>query len=580
MKRKKGQPLPLGAWKQNNGMNFSIAVPGGKDCQLLLYKKGRKTPCVVYEMPEEDAEGEVRFLTVEGMDPKQYEYNFRVEDQIIVDPFVRKVSGHEKWNHPVDVDKHEVRGRIPDTDFDWEGDRPLKLPWHQIVAYSLHVRGFTRHSSSRAEYKGTFAGIVEKIPYLKELGINQIHCMPVYEFEECGQKINYWGYGPASYFAPKSAYASGKDADIELKDMIKSCHKAGIEVVFEMPFERDVPEMMMVDCLRYYRLEYHVDGFILNPDVAPMSMLLSDPVLKSARILKHQNEFRNVMRRFLKGDEGMVPDVMHWLKYRGDGTIFNDITGQNGFTLRDLVSYNEKHNEANGEKNRDGEDYNFSWNCGMEGESRKKDIKKLRSSQMKNALFLLLLAQGVPCILAGDEFGNTQKGNNNVYCQDNLTGWLDWRLLDKEKELYGFLKQLIVFRKNHPIFCQKQELTGKDRIGCGIPDVSYHGREAWKTPSERSSRQLGVFYCGKSAGDEDTYVIYNMHWLEHVFALPFLGGGRKWYLVASTEEGFLEEPCLVENQRELEVKGRTIAVLTGKKELEAENEGVATLLHD
>ena len=175
---------------------------------------------------------------------------------------------------------------------------------------------------------------------------------------------------------------------------------------------------------------------------------------------------------------------------------------------------------------------------------------------------------------------NTQKGNNNVYCQDNLTGWLDWRMLDKEKDLYVFLKQLIAFRKNHPVFCQKQELTGKDKIGCGIPDVSYHGREAWKTPSERSSRQLGVFYCGKSAGDEDTYVIYNMHWLEHEFALPSLGGGRKWYLAASTEDGFLEEPCPVENQRELEVKGRTIAVLTGKKELEAENEGVGTLLHD
>ena len=350
-----------------------------------------------------------------------------------------------------------------------------------------------------------------------------------------------------------------------LKDMVKACHKAGIEVILEMPFEGNTPRILMEACLRHYMLEYHVDGFILNPDVTPVEGVYSDPMLRGLKLLKHQTGFQNVMRRFLKGDEGMVGDVIYWLRRQaGAEGFYNYIANQNGFTLNDLVSYDAKHNEANGENNQDGPDYNYSWNCGAEGPSRKKAVMALREGQRRNAFFLVLLAQGTPCILAGDEFANTQKGNNNAYCQDNPTGWLDWSRLEREKKLFSFVKELIALRKAHPVLSQEKELLGMDQISCGVPDVSYHGAYAWQTPSEVSSRQLGVYYCGKMAGDEDCFVAYNMHWLEHEFALPALPKGKKWYLAADTKEGILAEEEPLENQREALLKDRTIAVFTGR----------------
>ena len=408
------------------------------------------------------------------------------------------------------------------------------------------------------------AGLVEKIPYMVELGINQIQCMPVYEFEPSSKYVNYWGYGPGYYFAPKAAYAAG-DPVTELKDMVKACHRAGIEVVLEMPFEGNTPRIYMEACLRHYMLEYHVDGFILNPDVMPVEGVYSDPMLRGLKLLKHQTGFQNVMRRFLKGDEGMVGDVIYWLRRQaGAEGYYNYIANQNGFTLNDLVSYDAKHNEANGENNQDGPDYNYSWNCGAEGPSRKKAVMALREGQRRNAFFLVLLAQGTPCILAGDEFANTQKGNNNAYCQDNPTGWLDWSRLEREKKLFSFVKALIALRKAHPVLSQEKELLGMDQISCGVPDVSYHGTCAWQTPAEVSSRQLGVYYCGRMAGDEDCFVAYNIHWLEHEFALPALPKGKKWYLAADTKEGILDKEKPLDCQREAILKDRTIAVFLGR----------------
>ena len=418
------------------------------------------------------------------------------------------------------------------------------------------------------EKKGTFSGVVEKLPYLKDLGINQIQCMPVYEFEEYGRFRNYWGYGQAYYFAPKSAYAASGDGERELKDMVKACHKEGIEVVLEMPFTGDTSKQLMEECLRYYCLEYHIDGFLLNPYVAPMDAIHADPILKHTKILVHDTGFQTVMRRFLKGDEGMVRDVMYWLRHQSETKeILNMITGQTGFTLRDLVSYDGKHNEANGEQNQDGPDYNYSWNCGAEGPSRKKAVTELRKNQTRNAFFLLLLAQGTPCILAGDEFGNTQKGNNNVYCQDNPVGWLDWSGLEKHPELHDFVKELIAFRKKHPVFWPEKEMTGMTYSKKGVPDVSYHGENAWRVPLEVSSRQLGVYYSGTDRtgeGDEDCFVAYNMHWLEHTFALPALPRGKKWYRIASTREGILDKAEPLDDQKFAEVKERTIMIFSGR----------------
>lgn len=564
MKEIQGRPLPLGVTMIGNTMNFSVAVPQEKECQLLLYHAGEKKPCMSFGMKK--SIGEVRYIALEDIDPSEYEYNYEMDGEIVVDPYVKALAGREKWGQARDVQMHEVRGKLDIKEYDWEGDAPLQLPYHSIIAYSLHVRGFTKHSSSKVKAKGTFRGVIEKIPYLKELGINQIQCMPVYDFEENLQYCNYWGYGDAYCFAPKGAYAYSKDAVNELKDMVKSCHREGIEVVLEMPFSGNVPKQMMEECLRYYMMEYHVDGFILNPSSTPMEGICADPILKKTKIMVHQTGFQTVMRRFLKSDEGMIPEVMYWLRHNslGDRT-YNYITNQNGFTLYDLVSYDGKHNEANGENNQDGPEYNYSWNCGVEGVTRKKDVLELRQQQIKNAFFLLLFAQGTPCILAGDEFENTQKGNNNVYCQDNPVGWLDWSKLEKKKELHDFVKKLIEIRKAYPAFWPEEEMRGIDQVSCGVPDVSYHGESAWRVPSEVSSRQLGVYYSGAAVGGEDCFVAYNMHWQEHPFALPALSSGKKWYKIASTSEGVLEEPELLDNQRLVEVAERTIMLVIGRK---------------
>lgn len=566
MREVQGQPLPLGINISGDHVNFSVAVPEGERCWLLLYRAGEEEPKERYEMTE--AIGEVRFLALEGMDPADYEYNYMIGGEVTVDPYARGLAGRDIWGKERDIQKHEVRGVLKNGRYDWEGDEPLKLPFHSIVAYSLHVRGFTKHTSSGVEKKGTFSGVVEKLPYLKDLGINQIQCMPVYEFEECGRFRNYWGYGPAYYFAPKSAYAASGDGERELKDMVKACHKEGIEVVLEMPFTGDTSKQLMEECLRYYCLEYHIDGFLLNPYVAPMDAIHTDPILKHTKILVHDTGFQTVMRRFLKGDEGMVRDVMYWLRHQSETKeILNMITGQTGFTLRDLVSYDGKHNEANGEQNQDGPDYNYSWNCGAEGPSRKKAVTELRKNQTRNAFFLLLLAQGTPCILAGDEFGNTQKGNNNVYCQDNPVGWLDWSGLEKHPELHDFVKELIAFRKKHPVFWPEKEMTGMTYSKKGVPDVSYHGENAWRVPLEVSSRQLGVYYSGADQtgeNDEDCFVAYNMHWLEHTFALPALPKGKKWYRIASTREGILDKAEPLDDQKFAEVKERTIMIFSGR----------------
>lgn len=568
MRKVQGVPQPLGVTIYEGYVNFACSAPEGKLCELLLYRTGEKEPEKVYEMSEQDAVGEVRFMGLADFLWEEYEYNFRVDTKLVSDPYTRAVSGNGDFGKPSEIDgeEHALRNRIVGNAFDWEGDKCLHIPYSDVIAYSLHVRGFTKDAGSKVKHKGTFMGIIEKLPYLKELGINQIHCMPVYDFPDYENgKPNYWGYGPASYFAPKSAYGAGGCAADELKMMVKACHAQGIEVVLEMPFTEGVFPQLVEECLHFYVIHYHIDGFVLNAYNAPMESLMQDPLLKRTKLMKKEDGFQNVMRRFLKGDEGMIHEVMWALRHnpKSDG-VFNYITQHTGFTLHDLVSYDKKHNELNGERNQDGPDYNYSWNCGAEGPSRKKSVVSLRKNQVKNAFFLLLLAQGTPCILAGDEFGNTQKGNNNVYCQDNSIAWLNWNGLKRNEELLVYVKSLIALRKEYPVLHNTETLAGLDQISCGVPDVSYHGESAWQTPSEVSSRQLGIFYSGEGMKNEDCFVAYNMHWLEHSFALPSLGKKKKWYLVAETEQGVLEQPKLLKNQKEIGLKERTIAFLIGK----------------
>lgn len=562
MKVVQGAPLPLGVSRQKEALNFAVGVKEGKQCTLLLYKCGENVPMEKIPMKEEAGTGTVRCVMLSDLPAQVCEYNYEIDGKIVTDPYAKGIAGRERWNDQVDFTPHQMRGKIPQKEeYPWENDCPLRIPEEDVIAYSLHVRGFTRHSSSKVKKKGTFRGVMEKLPYLKELGINQIQCMPVYEFEERGRKVNYWGYGEGFFFAPKASYAADHDAQKELKELVKTCHREGIEVVLDFPFTAQTRFQIVEDCLRYYVMEYHIDGFLLNPYQVPVEFLRRDPVLSGTKLLIKDESFQNTMRRFLKGDEGMIASVAEQFRRKTSVSgSCNYITNHTGFTLEDLVSYDAKHNEANGEQNQDGPDYNYSWNCGVEGKTRKKQIVKLRQGQKRNAMFLLMTAQGTPCLLAGDEFGNSQGGNNNVYCQDNETGWVDWSRLEREKSFFHYVKELIAFRKKHGILHQKEALTGTDRSGSGIPDISYHGEAAWQIQQEASSRQLGILYSGSPKKESNCFLVYNMHWIAHSFALPALPKDQAWYQVMSTEEGFYEQPLLIEGKRSIILEGRSVAV--------------------
>ena len=572
MHMEQGAPYPLGIKILEDGVNFAVSVPEGKECRLLLYKKGTTVPEHSVLMSEENAEGQVRFLKMKELCPKKYEYNYLIDDEVVIDPYARELTGHKEFGTAEDLNLHEVRCRMTEDHFDWEGDVRPKIPYNEVIAYSLHVRGFTKHMTSRVRHKGTFKGIIEKIPYLTGLGINQIQCMPVYEFvERTGNYQNYWGYGAACYYAPKAAYAASDSAANEFRQMIKECHKAGIEVVLEMPFtEKDLPQDILA-CLRFYMLEYHIDGFVVNPYRVSWEMLVNDPYLKGIKILRKEDRFQNIMRRFLKGDEGMIYDVIAELKHlTSEDGCCNYITTHTGFTLHDLVSYDGRHNEANGEHNNDGPAYNYSWNCGMEGPTRKKAIADLRKHQIYNAFFLMLMAQGTPCLLAGDEFGNTQEGNNNVYCQDNDLSWLQWSRKKGDEELLQFVKGLIAVRKAHPVLRRKEPLLGLDKTSCGLPDVSYHGENAWVVPADVASRQLGVLYSGRDMEKEDCFIAYNMHWEEHSFAIPTQDEKKEWYVVVDTSTGLTDGETRIENQKMVRVKPRSIMLLMTRPVKKAE----------
>ena len=335
-----------------------------------------------------------------------------------------------------------------------------------------------------------------------------------------------------------------------------------------MPFTEQTPKQRIVDCLRYYRMEYHVDGFVLNPYVAPMDSIRTDAILRGAKILVNQDDYQNTMRRFLRDDKGILqPTMQSMRKISEECGSYNYITNHTGFTLADLVSYNRKHNEANGENNCDGPSVNYSWNCGREGNTSNEEILSLRMRQRRNAMALLLLSQGTPVILAGDEFGNSQKGNNNVYCQDNDMAWLNWNGLQKDRESFEYVKSLIAIRKQYPVFGSKLMLTGTDKHGCGVPDISYHGENAWKIDETQKEPYLGIYYHAEDG--TDCFVAYNMQEREQEMALPTLGKQKAWHIVFTTADGEIgSQETLVamieDNQRKIMVPARTIVLLVGR----------------
>ena len=614
---KNGTYHGLGVQKLGDDVCFTIAVPDRKRCSLLLYKRGDQEVAASIPMGSSARYGDLRSLIIEGFPIEEYEYNYLIDGQVVTDPYALAICGREIWGK-APKGEESLHGRAVFEDYDWTGDVPLQLSWSDIVVYSTHVRGFTKHPSSGVKAKGTFQGIAERIPYLKELGINQLELMPVYEFAEVepwdekrpplrrpgnGRRelLNYWGYTDAYYFAPKASYAATDDPVREFKDLVRELHRNGIELVLEFYFPKGVRTALALDCIRHWVLEYHIDGIHVNRDHAPVGALAQDPLLSHTKIMtesfhmediyeeRHVPHFRNLaetndgfmldVRRFLKGDEGqLVPFTWRARRNPAAYAVINYMANHNGFTLMDAVSYDEKHNEANGEENHDGTDFNYSWNCGEEGPSRKKKTLELRARQLRNAFVLLLLSQGTPLIYGGDERGNSQSGNNNVYCQDNELSWINW----KPAKAYGFLteyvQKLIAFRRAHPVFHQEKEFRMTDYLSCGHPDISYHGKRAWLGDFENYSRSVGIFYGGdyiaaNTEGREKDcffYVAYNMHWIPHEFALPSLPDKGEWRITIDTgAEGVSgiyaegEEPLLAD-QRTVTVPERTILVLSGR----------------
>lgn len=596
----------MGAVPVKDGIVFSMERKNNEEASLLLYKKGSKEVIQEIPFPATNTIGDIVCVKAEKIASARYEYNFCIDGKVTLDPYAKVLIGTGKFGeeHP---EGHEVRCAMIAGNYDWEDDRKPQIAYEDAVMYSFHVRGFTKQRYSGVRHKGTFLGITEKAEYFKELGINQIKLMPAYEFaemesvktharyrkeEELPKRLNYWGYTKAFHFAPKRAYAATKDPVREFKDMVKTMHRLGIEVLMEFYFPEGCSPRYITECLQYWVQEYHVDGFHVRGVQGICNLMATDPLFADTKLLniyfpveeiygkKNLPKKRMVaecndgfmidVRRFLKGDEESLKAFAERMRRNPKGSgLINYIASHDGFTLCDLVSYEERHNEDNGEQNRDGRVQNYSWNCGEEGKSRKKKILELRNRQMKNAWCMLLLSAGTPMIPAGDEFCNSQLGNNNPYCLDNEISWLDWKgYKSGNSEMFRFVKDLIAFRKKHKILHMGQELSMTDSLSCGFPGISYHSSSAWYGELDGQNRKIGVMYCGKYADeDELIYIAYNMHWMEHTFALPALPGGYRWNVALDTGEGILEEDKwrLLPDSRQVQVSSRTVTVLIGRK---------------
>ena len=596
----------MGAVPVKDGIVFSMERKNNEEASLLLYKKGSKEVIQEIPFPATNTIGDIVCVKAEKIASARYEYNFCIDGKVTLDPYAKVLIGTGKFGeeHP---EGHEVRCAMIAGNYDWEDDRKPQIAYEDAVMYSFHVRGFTKQRYSGVRHKGTFLGITEKAEYFKELGINQIKLMPAYEFtemesvktharyrkeEELPKRLNYWGYTKAFHFAPKRAYAATKDPVREFKDMVKTMHRLGIEVLMEFYFPEGCSPRYITECLQYWVQEYHVDGFHVRGVQGICNLMATDPLFADTKLLniyfpveeiygkKNLPKKRMVaecndgfmidVRRFLKGDEESLKAFAERMRRNPKGSgLINYIASHAGFTLCDLVSYEERHNEDNGEQNRDGRVQNYSWNCGEEGKSRKKKILELRNRQMKNAWCMLLLSAGTPMILAGDEFCNSQLGNNNPYCLDNEISWLDWKgYKSGNSEMFRFVKDLIAFRKKHKILHMGQELSMTDSLSCGFPGISYHSSSAWYGELDGQNRKIGVMYCGKYADeDELIYIAYNMHWMEHTFALPALPSGYRWNVALDTSEGILEEDKwrLLPDSRQVQVSSRTVTVLIGRK---------------
>jgi len=673
-KTKPGQPLPLGPTVSPEGVNFSIFSRNATSLSLVLFEKAGPEPVAEIPLnPDINRTGDIWHIFIVGLD-LSLRYGYRADgpydpageghwfnkENLLLDPYARALEGGEVWGQEMG----QPHCCIVADDFDWEGDRPLNLPLKDSVIYELHVRGYTVHESSGINNRGTYRGLVEKIPYIKSLGVTAVELLPVFEFNELenknlnprtGQQLkNFWGYNTMAFFAPKASYASnGGDGNQvrEFKEMVKAFHGSGLEVLIDVVFNHTaegdadgpvisfrgldnvayyclepeskeylnlsgcgntvncnhpVVQAFILDCLRYWVLEMHVDGFrfdlasVLRRDdkgeLLPGRTLIDaieqDPVLAQSKIIaeawdtqvSHVGAFpgrwaewnahyKNDVRRFVRGEPGMVPVLATRIGgssdlYQGSGrrpyNSINYITCHDGFTLYDLVSYEHKHNEENGEGNQDGTDQNYSSNSGVEGATNDPLVHALRLRRMKTFATILMVSHGVPMILAGDEFGRTQQGNNNPYCQDNETSWVDWNLAETNAGLLRFFQKIIALRNQHPVFRRFHFLTGEDTNLDEHPDVRWHGLTLDKPDWSGRSKVLAFMLDGSELPherkDDDFYVALNGDTVKHSFQIPPPKPGKRWFRIIDTGRESPED-ILDEDQGVTEIRSKRCSVL-------------------
>ena len=560
-----GDPRIMGAEYVPGGVNFSVTVPDDKEARLILTDPSGEDIVQEIPLPVDQRIGEVASVKIRTSRRINEGYYFVIGGKKVPDPYAKRIL------HGVSYTDNER--------FSWGSEKMPAIPMADLMIYKLHVRGFTMDPGSGVRNKGTFRGLVQKIPYIAEMGFNAVELMPAYEWddslrvrqagidfsegEETGRaKKNYWGYAKDNfYFAPKQSFSFSEDSVTEMKKMIKALHDAGIECIMEFYIPETADMMLVMKALRYWKIAYHVDGFHFVGAGVRSDLIARDPILARTKLFFEYVEgsavygkrvpkvrtlascnggFQTDARRFLKGDEGTIGSFRNIL-VRNDGSVgcVNYIANVNGFTLADLVSYNEKHNDENGENNYDGSSENFSWNCGVEGETKKKNIINLRKKQIRNALSYVFLAQGIPLLYAGDELGNSQGGNNNAYASDDPTGWVNWSGLRRNRDLRAFVMDLIRFRKTHPILRNRFPYRGIDYKNTGCPDISFHDTRAWFTEQDPKVRSVAAMYNpryaeGSGGTDEYLYIAYNAFWEPHTFALPVLPEGRTWQKALET----------------------------------------------
>lgn len=641
-----------GACVASNGVSFTINSHGATRCTLLLFKPQAPKPYARIPFPDSYRIGDTYSMLVFDIKPDEFEYAFSFdgpyepakgllfnEENVLLDPYSRAVTGQRKWGEKPEGGKDfEYRARVVKSSFDWGNIKQLEQPFEDLVIYETHVRGYTKDKSSGVSAPGTFAGLKDKIPYLKDLGINAVELMPIFEFDEMEsarvvdgvQLYNYWGYNTVSFFAPNTSYAFNEEHNHEgdeLKSLIKALKENGIEVILDVVFNHTaegnemgpcfsfkgidnnvyymltpdahyynfsgcgnvmncnhpVVRSFIIDCLRHWAIEYRVDGFrfdlasILGRDQngAPMAnppileSLAFDPVLGKMKLIAEawdagglyqvgsfpswnrwaewNGRYRDDMRSFLKGDDGMAGNAItritgsHDLyspESRGHKASVNFMTCHDGFTLYDLYSYNEKHNEKNGWNNTDGDNNGHSWNCGAEGETDDPNVNGLRRRLIKNAFAALLCSRGPAMFFAGDEFCNTQFGNNNAYCQDNIISWLDWSRLEKFKEIHDFVRHMIQFRKEHPILRKMTKPSS-----CQFPEISVHNGTPFNASTDYKTKLIGIMYAGRNEEDtEDDIVFYcmNAYWEPLVMQLPVLPNGKHWHVDTNTNAEYFD----------------------------------------